>query len=275
MERSTATSEQTAIKDINKEKRKNILFIILAGFFITNTLLAEMVGPKIFSLEKLLGTNPAQIHLLSDFVLDFNLTAGVVIWPFVFICTDIINEYFGKSGVRKITFLTAGLIIYAFFVIVAVTYLPPASFWLDVNSTDSAGNPFNINEAFSRIFNQSNRIIIGSLTAFMIGQFLDAYSFQWLRKLTGSKHIWLRATGSTLISQLIDSFVVLTIAFYSAWGWKMVLAVGIINYIYKFSVAVLSTPLIYLAHYMIDQYLGKSYADKLAEDASKSKLFRK
>jgi len=241
-----------------KEGKLQWLYIVLCTVFLTNAILAEMIGVKIFSLEALLGTKPAQIHLLTDFILDFNLTAGVVVWPIVFITSDIINEYFGKSGVKRISYLTAILITYVFGAVFVTTTLPPADFWLEVNKTDMAGNAFNINTAFATIFRQGLGIIIGSLTAFLIGQILDAHTFHWIKSMTGSKHIWLRATGSTLISQLIDSFVVLVVAFYifGNWSFNQVIAIGIINYIYKFSIAVLLTPALYLIHYVIDGYLG-------------------
>ncbi|CCH52513.1 hypothetical protein BN8_01519 [Fibrisoma limi BUZ 3] len=252
-------------------KRTN-LYIFLSAIFLTNALVAEIIGVKIFSVETLLGAKPAQIHLFGDFILDFNLTAGAVIWPFVFITSDIINEYFGKAGVRRISFLTAGFVGYSFLIIYAVTTLPPAQFWLDVNAKDSAGLPININNAFAMIFRQGLGIIIGSLTAFLIGQILDASVFQYLRKITGSRKIWLRATGSTLISQLIDSFVVLFIAFYvfGNWSFTQVLAVGIINYIYKAFTAVILTPVLYVAHYFIDRYLGQDHAKDLANEAAMS-----
>jgi len=258
----------------NKPQRRagTNLFIFLSAVFLTNALIAEIIGVKIFSGETLLGAPPAQLHLMDDFVLDFNLTAGAVLWPFVFITSDIINEYFGKAGVRRISFMTAGFIAYSFLIIYAVTTLPPAQFWLDVNAKDPAGNAININNAFGMIFRQGLGIIIGSLTAFLIGQLLDASIFQYLRKITGSRRIWLRATGSTLISQLIDSFVVLFIAFWIFGNWPLtqVLAVGIINYIYKFTTAILLTPLLYLAHSAIDRYLGKEHAEELANEASMS-----
>ncbi|PWJ39967.1 queuosine precursor transporter [Sediminitomix flava] len=249
----------TQITFKEKNKRKTLLYIILSSIFLTNALVAEMVGGKIFSLESLLGFAPAQIPLLEGVKLDFNLTAGVVLWPIVFVTTDIINEYFGVKGVRRITFITAGLIAYVFVVIWIATELPPAQFWLDVNATDSAGNSFDINEAYSKVFLQGMGIIVGSLVAFLIGQLLDAWTFQWLKNITNSKKVWLRATGSTLISQFIDSFVVLWVAFYvwGNWELEMVISVGIINYIYKFLIAVFLTPLIYLGHYLIDRYLGE------------------
>ena len=265
--------------NILKSKRAN-LFIVLSGIFLTNAIIAEIIGVKIFSLEGTLGFQPAQIPLLNGSVLDFNLTAGVVIWPVVFITTDIINEYFGKTGVRRISYLTAAFIAYIFLVIWLVTLLAPAEFWLDVNGTDNQGNAFNINYAFNKLFRQGAGIIVGSLVAFLIGQLLDVFVFHQLRKITGGKNLWLRATGSTLFSQLIDSFVVLFIAFYflapsgSRWSVEQVLSVGIINYIYKFGIAVAITPLLYVAHYLIDSYLGKEKAEKMMEEAAaKSKGF--
>lgn len=253
------------------ESKKTTLFIVLASIFLTNAILAELIGVKIFSAESLIGVNPAQINIMG-FSLDFNLTAGVVIWPVVFITTDIINEYFGRDGVKRLSTLTAFLIAYIFVAIYFVTSLPPADFWMEINGRMPDGTPFDINYAFSKIFLQGLGIILGSIFAFLISQFLDVYVFHFLRRFTGSKRIWVRATGSTLVSQLIDSFVVLTIAFYlfGEWSVVQVVSVGIINYIYKFSVAVILTPLLYVAHGIIDNYLGKELAEKMIEDASNS-----
>jgi hypothetical protein len=95
------------------------------------------------------------------------------------------------------------------------------------------------------------------------------YIFHYIKKKTGEKYLWLRTTGSTLVSQLIDSFVVLYIAFGigADWSASLILSVGILNYIYKFTVAILLTPVLYWIHYGIDNYLGKEIADKLKEDA--------
>jgi queuosine precursor transporter len=249
------------------EQKKNRLFIILFGIFITNALLAEMIGIKIFSGESTLGFDPAHLNILG-FTMDFNLTAGVLIWPVVFICTDLINEYFGQPGVRRISYLTAGLIAYAFIIIFLTMKLPPAQWWMDANSQDTAGNYFNMDFAFNKIFGQGNRIILGSLSAFLLGQLVDVFIFHKLRKITGNKMLWLRATGSTLVSQLVDSFVVLFIAFYGVFSNSQIVAIGITNYIYKFGVAILLTPLIYFGHYFIDRYLGKENSDRISEEAA-------
>lgn len=248
------------------EQKRNRLFIILTGIFITNALLAEIIGVKIFSAESMVGMKPAQLNILG-FVMDFNLTAGALIWPVVFITTDLINEYFGKPGVKRISYLTALLILYAFVIIFMAIDLPPASWWEQLR--DENGNVYNMDVAFNRILGQGLRIIGGSLLAFIVGQLVDVFVFQRLRRATGQRWLWVRATGSTLVSQFVDSFVVLFVAFYGVFSTDQIIAIGITNYIYKFSAAILLTPLIYLGHYLIDNYLGKENADLLSAEAAK------
>lgn len=237
--------------------KKQQLYLVLSGVFLVNALLAEIIGVKIFSVAKLMGGLPG------------NLTAGVLIWPVVFITTDIINEYFGKAGVLRVSYLTMVLILFAFGVIYLTTKLPPADFWLDVNKTDNLGRPFNIDFAYQSIFRQGLGIITGSIAAFIIGQLLDASLFDAIRKATGGRFIWLRATGSTLISQLVDSFVVLYVAFYLFGNWSLgqVLSVANTNYWYKFAAAILLTPVLYGAHFLIDRYLGRGDTVELQEEA--------
>ena len=243
------------------------LFYILGSFFVANALLAEFIGVKIFSLEHSLGISPANLTIFGVENLSFNLTAGVLLWPVVFIMTDVINEYFGKRGVRFLSFTAAGLIAYAFFMVYFAMGLTPSDFWIN---RVTPGGSVNMDLAFDAIFGQGLWIIIGSLIAFLIGQVVDVTVFHYFRAMTGSSKIWLRATGSTLVSQFIDSFVVLFIAFYIGAGWdmKLVLAIGFVNYIYKFLIAVLLTPILYLLHFMIDKYLGKELSEKLTYEAT-------
>jgi len=250
------------------EQKKNTLFLVLSGIFITNALVAEMIGVKIFSAEATLGIDPAHLNLFGN-VMDFNLTAGAVIWPVVFITSDLINEYFGRPGVKRISYLTAILIAYAFLVIFVTIRLEPAGFWLEGYAKDSSGNYFNMDYAFNTIFGQGQRIIVGSLTAFLIGQLVDAFVFHKFKQVTGSKMLWLRSTGSTLISQLIDSFVVLYIAFAGVFEQDVLIAIAITNYIYKFTVAILLTPVIYGGHYVIDRYLGQHQAQVIVAESNK------
>jgi len=249
-----------SVLKIEEKNKLNNIFIILTGIFVTNAIIAEILGTKIFDFS---------------YLKNFSLSVGVLIWPVVFITTDIINEYFGKSGVKKISYFTIILILYVFLIVFLSTKLTPNTYWLNINSTDNSGNPFDIDYAYNTIFLQSTGIIIGSVFAFLIAQLLDVFIFQKIKKITKGKFIWLRATGSTLISQLIDSFVVLTIAFYflapegKEWSINQVFVVGFDNYTFKFFVAIIITPFIYLAHYLIDSYLGKDLAEKAKEHALK------
>ncbi|MBK9108088.1 MAG: queuosine precursor transporter [Saprospiraceae bacterium] len=242
------------------KNKSNRLFIVLAAVFITNALVAEFIGVKIFSLEKTLGIDPFSFSFFGQENLSFQLTAGVLIWPIVFILTDIINEYFGKKGVIRLSYLAIGMISYSFILIYFAINLVPADFWvqshLDFATTESEKMQLseqvgNYNTAYSLVFGQGLKIIFASLIAFFIAQLLDAFIFRKIKLLTGEKKIWLRATGSTLISQFFDSYIVLWIAFYIGANWplKTVLAIGTVNYIYKVFIAIVLTPLLYFMHW--------------------------
>jgi len=243
------------------------LFVVLAGIFIANAVLAEFVGIKIFAVETTFGLEPFNWQLFGQ-AGTLNFTSGVVLWPVVFVLTDVVNEYYGRSGVRFLSFLAVGLISYAFFVAWVVIQLAPASWW--VTSFAYQGVP-DLQTAFAAIYGQGMWVIVGSLVAFLIGQLLDVSIFHRIRLVTGERLIWLRATGSTLVSQFVDSFVVLYIAFVLGpqhWPINQFLAIGTVNYAYKFLAAIALTPLIYAAHWLIDGYLGDTVANELKEQAA-------
>ena len=114
---------------VNKSNR---LFIVLASFFLVNAIIAEFVGVKIFSLEATMGWLPVEWHLLGVSG-NLNFTSGVLLWPFVFILTDVINEYFGLKGVRLISWVAVVFIAYAFVMAYITIALAPAGFWLESN----------------------------------------------------------------------------------------------------------------------------------------------
>ena len=255
------------------DNKINRLFFILGGLFLTNALVAEFIGVKIFSLEESLGFDPMDWRILGVEGLGFNLTAGVLLWPVVFILTDVINEYFGTKGVKLLSNYAIILILYAFAMIYFAISLSPNEWWLSESGLldpDSSRHIQDMDLAFSKIFGQGLWIIVGSLVAFLIGQIVDVMTFHRIKKITGEKKVWLRATGSTLVSQFIDSFVVLFIAFYIGADWDIirVLAIGSVNYLYKFVMAIILTPVIYLAHYLIDNYLGHELASRLKSEAA-------
>lgn len=253
------------IHDILKSKPTK-LFLGISAFFVANALIAECIGGKIFSLEKFMGWKPADITLFGQSGLSFNLTCGVLLWPLEFIITDIVNEYYGPKAVRRISYTAVILISYAFIMFYAAMETPPADFW--IGSGVAVGIP-DMQSAFTGIFGQGMWIIFGSLTAFMVSQIVDVTVFHRIKKMTGEKWIWLRATGSTVVSQLVDSFVVLFIAFKvgRGWSWQLVLAICLVNYCYKFTMAIILTPLIYFIEKRIENYLGKETADKMKRAA--------
>lgn len=202
------------------------LFMILTAMFLTFLIMAEVTSSKFFS------------------VMGFTMTMGTVPFPITFIITDLLNEYYGRRGVRFVTLLGMGMLVFVFILILIGVIIPAAS-----NSPVS-------DEAFRMVFANSGMVIIGSMIAYLIGQLIDIQVFYQLRKMTNNKHIWLRATGSTVISQLLDSVIVLYIAFGSQMSFSDLTQIGLTNYIYKFIIALSITPVIYYAHFKINQYLG-------------------
>lgn len=207
--------------------KKQIVFILLGGIFITNAIVAELIGGKLIEIGP------------------FILSVGILPWPIVFVATDLINEYFGKEGVKNLTYLTTGLIFYTFLILFMALVIPASG----VSAVSDA--------AFKEVFGQGMWIIIASIIAFVCSQLLDATLFQLFKKKTGDRMIWLRSTGSTVISQVFDSFIVSGIAF---WLTGKVSTADYVNmastgYAFKLLLAIALTPLIYLGHYVIKRYL--------------------
>jgi queuosine precursor transporter len=255
-----ATAADASVMPVSNKAAR--LFILLAAFLVSNAIIAEFVGVKIFALEPTLGLTPLNWNLFGQSG-SLSFTSGVLLWPFVFLMTDIINEYFGRRGVRFISWLTVALIVYGFFAAYLAISLVPAQFWISINA--ERGVP-DMQAAFSSIFGQGMWTIAGSVTAFLVGQLIDVTVFHRIRMLTGERWIWLRATGSTAVSQLVDSFVVLYIAFVLGpqhWPMSLFLAVATVNYGYKLLMAVLLIPLIYLTRRGIRAYLGAATAQRL------------
>lgn len=218
--------------------RKDLVFFILGGFFLTNALLGELSGGKLFTLP--------HWHLFGWDLGNLVLSIGHLIWPVVFISTDLVNEYYGKQGVRRLTFLAVGMIAYSFVVL-----------FLAMRVGAWERSPVS-DEDFNAVFGQSQWIIVGSLTAFIVSQFVDVAVFWFFRHRTGHRFLWLRATGSTVVSQVFDTFLVGFIAFVIpgklALGEFIPVAVG--GYVFKLVVAIVVTPLIYLGHGAIDRFLA-------------------
>lgn len=212
---------------MHNQTRKDFVFFLLGGIFITNALLAELIGGKLIQ------------------VLGYTMSLGVLPWPVVFLATDLLNEYYGKEGVRRLTFITVGLIIYAFIILYAGMGIPA----VDFSPVDDL--------SYGKVFGQSLWIIIGSIVAFIVSQLLDVSVFWLFRNKTKGRHLWLRATGSTVFSQLIDTFIVLGIAFWlpGKLSTQQYINMSFTNYSYKLLIALSLTPLIYIGHNLIHRFL--------------------
>ncbi len=210
------------------QSKKDTVYVILAGIFITNAVVAELIGGKLI------------------YVGPYLMSIGILPWPIVFVTTDLINEYFGEKGVKKLSLITASLIAYCFVLLYFALKIPAVK-----------GANLVTDAQFNGVFGQSMWIIVGSITAFMVSQLIDVTIFHFFKNKTGNKMIWLRSTGSTVISQLFDSFIVLGIAFWMTGKMttETYIASAFTGYFVKLSIAVLLTPLIYLGHSLIEKYI--------------------
>lgn len=240
------------------------LFLAITAFFVANALIAECIGGKIFSLEALIGAKPANLSIFGG--LSFNFTCGVLLWPLEFVITDVVNEYYGPKAVRRISYIAVILISYAFIAFYGAIQLPPADFFV---TSGTANHVANMDDAFAAIFGQGMWIIVGSLAAFLVSQIVDVTVFHRIKRATGEKKVWLRATGSTLVSQFVDSFIVIFIAFKlgRGWSWSICLSIVFLNYSYKALVAIVLTPVIYFLEGRVEAYVGSSAAKQMKAEA--------
>ena len=213
------------------QTKKDTVYVILAGIFITNAVVAELIGGKLIYIGPYL------------------MSIGILPWPIVFITTDLINEYFSQKGVKKLSLITACLIAYCFVLLYFALKIPAVK-----------GEGLVTDMQFNGVFGQSMWIIVGSITAFLVSQLIDVTIFHFVKNKTGGKMIWLRSTGSTVISQLFDSFIVLGIAFWLTGKISTddYIASALTGYFVKLIIAILLTPLIYLGHYVIKKYLSEA-----------------
>jgi uncharacterized integral membrane protein (TIGR00697 family) len=249
------------------DKRETLLLALCAlfvGFFVT----AELLGAKLWSF-RLFGIGPRDLGLGDS--TQFVASAGILAFPLTFVLTDIINEYFGRRVVRVFTWLAIAVNVILQPVVQAAMRVPAVSFTEGVSAEEIQG-------AYGLALGQTWAIVVASLVAFSIAQFVDAYVFTWLRHKTGGKMLWLRSQGSTAVSQIIDTIVVIFLAFvilpnllggagYVRMSAGQAANVALTNYVYKFAIAVGITPILYLVHAAVQGWLGKDVAEELARVA--------
>lgn len=195
-------------------KKTNDNLIAINAVFIMSLLIANVVAGKVVDL------------------FGFIVPAAVVAYGITFLCTDVINEIWGKEEAQKTVKLGLKIQLASTALILLAIWSPPAVFAVDFNA------------AFKTVLGQNVRVVFASLTAYTISQAHDVISFNFWRNKTKGKHKWLRNNASTLVSQIIDTAIFITIAF---WGMVPNLLWMIISqYIVKAIIALLDTPFFYL-----------------------------
>ncbi len=212
------------------------LFVVLSGVFSTCLIVGDIIGGKLIEL-------PLAEHR-------FVLTVGMIPFPVTFLLTDLLNEFYGARAARFVTLVGFGLAALAYAFILIAGALPIAAI---ADAPDWTG----VNEvAFQNVFMGSQRMIVASLCAYMVAQLTDIAVFHALKRATESRLLWLRATGSTTLSQLVDTVVINLAAWLGVLPIEEIFTVMISSYLVKVLIAVGLTPLVYLCHSAVERLLG-------------------
>jgi len=215
------------------------LFITLVSVFMVCLVLGDLIGGKLTSFQ-LFGR-------------EWVFSVGQLAFPVTFILTDILNEFYGRKVVRWITYLAFVMVALSFAIIYVAGLLPWASFTLDPK-WDFDGNVAP--RTFHIVFTQATRIQVASMIAFLIANLVDIWVFFLVKKITGNRWLWLRSTGSTAVSQLIDTFVISGVIWWSKVGFDTYLIIVLTSYVIKLAVAIGVTPVIYALHDLIEKRYG-------------------
>ncbi|MCL2447323.1 MAG: queuosine precursor transporter [Polyangiaceae bacterium] len=196
------------------------LFLYLAAIFVACLLLGDVIGGKIIQ-------TPAG-----------PISVGIIPFPITFLLTDIVNDFYGRRGAHFLTMLGFFMSLLAWVFLQLTTLMPadPSTYFTQAE--------------FAKVFGGSAQLFVASMAAYMVGQFLDIAVFHFWKAFTQSRHLWLRSTGSTIVSQAIDT-ITINIIFgrvTAGWTWGFIGAKVGREYVIKFFVAVALTPAIYALH---------------------------
>lgn len=196
---------------MNEDVRVERAFLVLISIFIGSLVIASVLASKIIT------------------VFGMVVPAGVLAYCITFVVTDVIGELWGEGHANTVVGAGFVALLVSLLLVRLALIWPPASFW-----------PHE--QAFQTIMASTSRIIVASFTAYLLSQYHDVWAFHALKRLTGGRHLWLRNNLSTAVSQLIDSVVFITIAFY---GSMPVLPLILGQWTIKLAIAMLDTPVIY------------------------------
>ncbi len=209
---------------------------MLAGVFTTCLIVGDIIGGKLIELPM-----PGWTAVV---------TVGMIPFPVTFLLTDLLNEFYGKRAARLVTFVGFGCAVLSYVFIVIGGAIPIADF---THAADWEG----VTEAsFANVFLGSQRMIIASLTAYLVAQLVDIFTFHALKRMTAGRMLWLRATGSTVVSQLVDTVTINFVAWSGLLAFDQILNVILSSYVVKVLIAIGLTPLIYAGHAAIERLFG-------------------
>ncbi|HEY3236155.1 MAG TPA: queuosine precursor transporter [Polyangiaceae bacterium] len=212
------------------------LFIILSSIFSISLVVGDIIGGK------LIQTAPWGQPV--------TLTVGMIPFPITFLLTDVINEFYGKRAARFVTIVGFSMALLAYLFIGISASIPIAPM------TRDPGWKGVTEDAFNNVFMSSRRMIAASLTAYLVSQFTDIAVFHALKERTGKRVLWLRASGSTAVSQLIDTVVINLLAWWGVMSGKTILNIMLSSYGVKFLIAIGLTPVIYAVHAVLQRFLN-------------------
>lgn len=216
--------------------KRHKLFLVLAGIFTTCLVVGDIIGGKLVST--------------TVFGVELTTTVGMVPFPVTFLLTDVLNEFYGQRAARFITVVGFCMAVLSFTIIYAAAAVPFAGF---THAPDWTG----VNEAsFNNVFLGSLRMIVASLCAYFVSQFVDIGVFHSLKRLTSGKLLWLRASGSTAVSQLIDTITINFVAWSGTMATSKIVTIIYTAYGLKLFIAIALTPFIYLCHTLVQRGLG-------------------
>jgi uncharacterized integral membrane protein (TIGR00697 family) len=234
--------------------RAALVYVWLACFFCACLIVADLVGVKLFRIP--LGFS-VPVFWSDTPISAIEHTCGMLTFPVTFLLTDLLNEYYGKRAARRVVLIAFAMALFVFVVMNVAQAMPH---W---------DAPFNVTrESFAQIFGSAKVMYVASLAAYLVGNLCDIAMFAWIKRATRGRMIWLRATGSTVASQMIDSLIVTYLAFSlgrtlfpdpsgpSAMGMGEVLATAATGYLLKFFIAIAMTPLIYAGRGFLHKVLG-------------------
>jgi len=213
--------------------RRSALFVVLAATFVTMLIVGDLIGGK--------------LQELNLFGYSFLITVGMIPFPITFLLTDLVNEFYGKKAARHLTFVGFWMAVATFTIISIAVALP----WPDLTRAPDWTGVTDV--TYDRVFAGSKRFLLASITAYLVSQLVDIAIFQFLKRRTGGKLLWLRATGSTAVSQLVDTITIQAIAWWGVLGADRIFSLILTSYLVKLTVAVGLTPLIYAGHAVLER----------------------